>query len=79
MKKEIIMPALTDDMKEGVVARILFNVGDNFLKGDILFEVETDKVISEVEALEDGKIDEFLVDEGDKVKVGKTIGYYITK
>jgi pyruvate/2-oxoglutarate dehydrogenase complex dihydrolipoamide acyltransferase (E2) component len=53
MIKEIFMPKLTHDMKSGLFVRWLKHEGDFVQKGEALFEVETDKAVSEVSS-EDG-------------------------
>ena len=70
MKKTIVMPTLKPDMKEGVLCRWNAEEGDSVKKGDVLFEVETDKVVSEVEATEDMKLCRIIAEEGDTVAPG---------
>ena len=72
--KTFEMPRLTEDMKEGVLVAWLVEVGQEFKKGDPLFEIETDKVVSQLEAVESGELVSQLVEEGDKVPVGEIIG-----
>ena len=43
-------------------------------KGDILLEIETDKSIMEVEAVDSGVLIQRLVEEDDMVPVGQKIG-----
>ncbi|MFL0246374.1 biotin/lipoyl-containing protein [Candidatus Clostridium stratigraminis] len=73
MKKEIKMPKLSENMEKGVLAGWNIKIGDVVKKGDILFEVETDKVVSEIESLEEGILKEAFFEEGDEVRVGETI------
>lgn len=75
MKKSITMPQLGDSMKQGVLAAWNYLPGDPVKRGAVLFEVETDKVVSEVECLQDGILTEILYEEGDRVPVGAVIGY----
>ena len=44
------------------------------LVGDALFEIETDKVVNQIEASEDGVLDKQLFEEGDTVEVGTAVG-----
>ena len=44
----IIMPMLGDTMEQGTIVRWIVSEGDHITKGDLLFEVETDKAINEV-------------------------------
>ena len=61
------------NMEEGTVVSWHKTVGDSFQAGDILYEIETEKVTSEVEAPCDGIMLECLVDEGDDVTVGDPV------
>ena len=58
------MPALSPTMTEGALTKWLVKVGDQIKAGDILAEIETDKAIMEVEAVDEGKVTNLLVKEG---------------
>jgi len=73
MKKTIKMPKLSGNMENGVLVSWNKQPGDTVKKGDVLFEVETDKVVSEVESLDDGTLKKVLFEEGDSVKVDETV------
>ena len=74
MSIEILMPALSPTMEEGTLSKWLVKEGDSILSGDLIAEIETDKATMEVEAVDDGKIGELLVDEGTEgVKVNTPI------
>jgi pyruvate dehydrogenase E1 component beta subunit len=61
-------------MTEGKLAKWFVKVGDDVRSGDVIAEIETDKAMMEVEALDDGKITALEVAEGeDKIAVGATI------
>jgi pyruvate dehydrogenase E1 component beta subunit len=64
MSTQILMPALSPTMTEGKLARWLKNVGDEVRAGDVIAEIETDKATMEVEAVDEGKLAQILVDEG---------------
>jgi pyruvate dehydrogenase E1 component beta subunit len=64
MSTQILMPALSPTMTEGKLARWLKNVGDEVHSGDVIAEIETDKATMEVEAVDEGKLAQILVDEG---------------
>src|SRR5437016_2276818 len=64
MSTEILMPALSPTMTEGKLARWLKSVGDEVHAGDVIAEIETDKATMEVEAVDEGKLAQLLVDEG---------------
>ncbi len=74
MAIEIKMPALSPTMTEGALARWLVKPGDMVRSGDVIAEIETDKATMEVEAVEEGVVEDILIAEGtDKVAVGTVI------
>jgi pyruvate dehydrogenase E2 component (dihydrolipoamide acetyltransferase) len=73
MPEEITMPKLSDTMEEGTVLKWLKNEGDYIQQGEVLFEVETDKAVMEVESFVSGVLSNILVQEGEKVSVGTPI------
>ena len=74
MAIEIKMPALSPTMTEGALARWLVKPGDLVRSGDVIAEIETDKATMEVEAVEEGVVEDILIAEGtDKVSVGTVI------
>src|ERR1700752_4495838 len=64
MSTQILMPAISPTMTEGKLAKWLKNVGDDVHAGDVIAEIETDKATMEVEAVDEGKLAQILVDEG---------------
>ncbi len=71
---DILMPALSPTMEEGVLAKWHVKVGDTVKAGDVIAEIETDKATMEVEAVDEGEIVEILVAEGSEgVKVNTLI------
>ena len=70
----VTMPALSPTMTEGKLAKWLVKEGDDVRSGDIIAEIETDKAVMEVEALDDGKMASILIAEGTEgVAVGSVI------
>jgi len=68
------MPALSPTMEEGTLAKWLVKAGDKVRSGDVIAEIETDKATMEVEAVDEGVVDEILVPEGtEEVKVNTPI------
>ncbi|WP_417317747.1 dihydrolipoamide acetyltransferase family protein [Emcibacter sp.] len=67
---DIIMPQLGETVEEGTIAVWLKAAGDTVSKGDLLFEVETDKVTTEIPAPVGGVLAEIFVQEGETVAVG---------
>ena len=71
---DILMPALSPTMEEGVLAKWHVKVGDVVKAGDVIAEIETDKATMEVEAVDEGEITDILVAEGSEgVKVNTPI------
>ena len=78
MTIEILMPALSPTMEEGTLSKWLVNEGDTISSGDLIAEIETDKATMEVEAVDDGKIGQLLVEEGTEgVKVNTPIALLV--
>ena len=76
---QVLMPALSPTMTQGKLARWLKKVGDEVRAGDVIAEIETDKATMEVEAVDEGKLSEILVDEGtDGVAVNTPIAVLAT-
>ncbi len=61
---EVLMPALSPTMTEGKLARWLKKIGDEVRAGDVIAEIETDKATMEVEAVDEGRLERILVEEG---------------
>jgi 2-oxoglutarate dehydrogenase E2 component (dihydrolipoamide succinyltransferase) len=64
------MPQLGETVTEGTITRWLKQVGEPIGQDEVLFEVSTDKVDSEVPSPSAGYLSEILVPEGDTVDVG---------
>ena len=73
----ITMPKLSDTMVEGTIARWIKKAGDEVEAGDILAEVETDKATMEMEAFDDGVLQEIYVQDGGTAKVGDKIALLV--
>src|SRR3954454_13364504 len=67
---DITMPQLGETVTEGTITRWFKNVGDTIAADEVLFEVSTDKVDSEVPSPVAGVVSEILVPAGDTVDVG---------
>ena len=71
---DILMPALSPTMEEGVLTKWHVKVGDVVKAGDVIAEIETDKATMEVEAVDEGEVTDILVAEGSEgVKVNTPI------
>lgn len=60
----VVMPKMGLTMTEGFLTNWKKSEGDHITKGDVLFEVETDKLTNEYEAKISGVLRKILVDEG---------------
>ena len=66
MEKQLVMPKLQPEMQSGVLCAWLKNEGEEIHKGEALYEIETDKVVNQIE---DGILRRQLCEEGDSVAV----------
>lgn len=73
MGSTIIMPQLGETVAEGKILAWFKSVGDEIQKGENLFEVETDKVTIEVQAVVSGRLSEIRVGPGVTAKVGDVV------
>jgi pyruvate dehydrogenase E2 component (dihydrolipoamide acetyltransferase) len=64
------MPQLGETVTEGTITKWHKQVGDAIAEDEVLFEVSTDKVDSEVPSPVSGTVAEVLVQEGETVSVG---------
>ncbi len=67
---DVIMPQLGETVAEGTVAKWYKKVGDAVKADETLFDVETDKVSTEIPSPVDGIVAEILIGEGVSAKVG---------
>src|ERR1700682_5036276 len=74
MSVEIRVPALGESIVDAVIATWLKHEGDAVSVGDVLVELETDKVNAEVSAEQSGVLQKIVKKEGDEVAVGDVIG-----
>jgi pyruvate dehydrogenase E2 component (dihydrolipoamide acetyltransferase) len=70
---EVAMPKFGLTMHEGTVQRYFKVVGDPVTAGEPLYEVETEKVLYEVEAPSAGTVAAWLVEEGATVECGVAV------
>lgn len=70
---DVTMPQLGETVTEGTITQWFKNVGDAVAMDEILFEVSTDKVDSEVPSPVAGVVTEILAGEGDVVEVGQVL------
>jgi 2-oxoglutarate dehydrogenase E2 component (dihydrolipoamide succinyltransferase) len=70
---DITMPQLGETVTEGTITKWMKQVGDKVEEDEVLFEVSTDKVDSEVPSPSGGYLSEILVQEGETADVGATL------
>lgn len=73
MKITLKLPRLSMNMDEGTVVAWMKQPGESFKTGDPLYSVETEKVITEVDAPCDGTLLEILVPPETNVEVGANV------
>ena len=78
MAVQIVMPRLGDFMTEGIVARWAKGQGDAVAQGELIAEIESEKLNYELEATSDGILHQ-AVDEGATVGVDDVIGYLLAE
>ncbi len=67
------MPKLGESITEAAIIKWFKNVGETIEEDEVLLEVATDKVDSEVPSLVSGKITKLLYQQNDVIKIGETI------
>ena len=76
MKNELTMPKLSPEMNKAVLCAWLKQPGESFEKGEPLYEIETEKVVNQIAAPENGTMGEQFVEEGDEVEVGTPLAEF---
>ncbi len=73
MAKEVRLPQLGQTMEEGTIVNCLVKVGERVKKGDVLFEIETDKATLELESPADGFVRHIIAEVGRTLPVGEPV------
>jgi len=73
MLHRVVLPQLGQTMEEGVIEKWRKQEGEAVRKGEVLFELTTDKATLEVEAFADGIVKKLLVPEGATVPVNQIV------
>lgn len=74
MTTEVKVPALPESVSDGVVAHWHKQPGDVIRRDEALVDIETDKVVLEVPAPQDGVLEKILFSDGDTVIADQVIG-----
>jgi pyruvate dehydrogenase E2 component (dihydrolipoamide acetyltransferase) len=73
LSNQVTLPRLGQGMESGTIVRWLKAEGDTVEKGEVLYELDTEKATQEVEAEASGVLLKILAGEGEEIEVGKTI------
>lgn len=73
MSTTVLMPQLGETVTEGTILRWAKSVGDQVAEDEVLVEISTDKVDTEVPSPASGTVLEILVPEGETVGVGTAL------
>ena len=79
MEFELKMPRLGESITEAAIITWFKNVGDTIEEDEMLLEVATDKVDSEVPSTVSGVIQDILFEANDIIKIGETIAIINTE
>jgi len=77
MPVEVLIPKLGLTMQEGKVVRWRKKVGEYVEKGEILYELETEKILYEVESPGSGVLGKIIVFEEEIAPVGSVVAYIL--
>ena len=69
----IIMPKMGESVNEGTIIKWHKKKGDTVKRDEIIFEISTDKVDTEIPSPAAGILSEIIVKEGETVEVGTTV------
>ncbi len=73
MAKKVILSNLGVDITEATIGSLVRQEGEKVKRGDVIAEVESQKVSFEVVSPADGFLLKILCKEGDTVKAGETV------
>jgi pyruvate dehydrogenase E2 component (dihydrolipoyllysine-residue acetyltransferase) len=73
VSSQVTLPRLGQGMESGTIVRWLKAEGDAVEKGEVLYELDTEKATQEVEADASGVLLKILAGEGEEIEVGKPI------
>ena len=70
---DVVMPKMGESVSEGTIIKWHKKPGDLVKRDEIIFEISTDKVDTEIPSPADGILSEIKVNEGDTVEVGTVV------
>lgn len=74
---ELKLESFSAEMEYGTIARWLKEEGDRVAAGEVIVEVEAEKVTQEIPAPVSGVLQAILAFEGDEIRVGSPIAVII--
>ena len=74
MTEDIIIPQIGESASELTLVRWVKEKGDPVREGDILFELDTEKSVIEIESVYSGVLTEILAEKGEKVQPLQVVG-----
>lgn len=75
MRIAVEMPNLGHDIETGKIISWVKQIGETVQRGDVIAEVETEKVTVEVEAFDSGVLVEIVQGAESEVAIGEVIAY----
>ncbi len=75
MVQTVIMPKLGQTVEESTLVKWHKQAGDKVAKGEIIFEIETDKAVLEIESFFEGTLLKIIVPEGATVPVTAPVAF----
>jgi pyruvate dehydrogenase E2 component (dihydrolipoamide acetyltransferase) len=79
MKVEVVMPKMGESLQEGTITKWLKKEGDKVERDEMLLEISTDKVDTEVPSPVTGILAQLVGKENETIEVGKVIAYIETE
>ena len=74
MTEDIIIPQIGESASELTLVRWVKEKGDPVREGEILFELDTEKSVIEIESVYSGVLTEILTEKGEKVQPLQVVG-----
>lgn len=72
---EVVMPKMGESVNEGTILKWHKKAGDFVKRDEIIFEISTDKVDTEIPSPAEGILSDIKVQEGETVEVGTVVAY----
>ncbi len=78
MVNDIVIPQIGEAASELYLVKWLKNPGDRVTEGEMLFELDIEKSVLEIESVYTGTLTKILIEEGEKVIPRQVAGKIIT-